>query len=319
LNASTFDSSLRTTVWPPNPPKESEVWIQPFYRVEGEFIYLFPDGAFGDLPDELYLREARGVDVSSDEELARFVSLWGNLVSPRWDDMVYGPFVYGDNQTERRRLDNAVLDRIKQDTSRKDLPPSEDLDRRNVYHFDEIRLRLARMRNLALSWDHLSGRIDLATLQEDWTPTALDRLPSDTEHCARRLSANLTAALRPFHVRVVLEDWDYKPHPFYTTYQAMCLQLASHLAAKTRYRVCRNENCKGLFVHQRGRAKHNHYRETGVYFCKDKCARAQNQRDLRDLERIMKLLAEGLAVEEIAVKKNLSVDKVNELLSKDKR
>ncbi len=67
------------------------------------------------------------------------------------------------------------------------------------------------------------------------------------------------------------------------------------------------------------RAKHNQYRTAGVYFCDNKCAKAQNQRDLRRLQRIRALLDGGLAEEEIAVTMSLTADKVHELLSKDGR
>ena len=211
------------TVWPPTLPKVGEVWIQRVYRREDEFVYLFSDGEYVEPREEFYLREALDVGVWRDEDLVDFINQWGNVVSPDWGDLVYGPYAPGDNKATRARLDKTVLDRIRQDASRSGLPPSESLEERNVFHIEEMRLRLARIQNMTWSWDHLSGRIDLKTMQEVWVPTDLDRVPLDSEQCARDLSRNLTAALRPFHIRVF--HGPRMPQPFYTTFPAMCLQL----------------------------------------------------------------------------------------------
>jgi hypothetical protein len=91
----------------------------------------------------------------------------------------------------------------------------------------------------------------------------------------------LNPSLTPFHVRLdsgrARQPWDLP-----NVYQAMCLQLANHIAESVEYRHCRAEGCGRLFVRQQGRAKQEQHRVRGVlYFCSDTCANRQHQLESR--------------------------------------
>lgn len=64
-------------------------------------------------------------------------------------------------------------------------------------------------------------------------------------------------------------------------YQICALELYNHIAENAEYRICANETCRKLFVHQSGTAQYGQYRSKGVLYCSNLCARAQAQRQLR--------------------------------------
>ncbi len=69
-----------------------------------------------------------------------------------------------------------------------------------------------------------------------------------------------------------------RPHTLLT---ALTIQLFNDIAAATTYKVCANERCRRLFVHQRGPDGTRQPRTRGVIYCSARCARAQAQRAYR--------------------------------------
>jgi len=104
---------------------------------------------------------------------------------------------------------------------------------------------------------------------------------------AAQLAEGLNRALTPFTVR--LEERTAADEGVSTSevnvYQAMCLQLANHIAENAAYHRCANEPCGRLFVRQRGGAKFGQYHTSSVLYCSPQCARAQAARVLRRRKR----------------------------------
>ena len=173
------------------------------------------------------------------------------------------------------------------------------------------------LHDLVNLWRFISGSLELSELEAEWcTPSwrlprtiygpvmketklppnvlgghTIRRLVEQTDpygEAMRMLEEGLNAGLAPFHVRLeivdVVEDDDLfaygRPSP--SVYQAMCLQLANHIAENAEYRRCAAQGCEQLFVRQHGRAKYGQHRTRGVLrYCSDDCANRQAQRNHR--------------------------------------
>ena len=104
---------------------------------------------------------------------------------------------------------------------------------------------------------------------------------------AAQLAEALNRALSPFTVRLegrMAADEGLSTDDV-NVYQAMCLQLANHIAENATYRRCANEPCGRRFVRQRGGAKFGQHHTSSVLYCTPQCARAQASRALRRRKR----------------------------------
>ena len=94
------------------------------------------------------------------------------------------------------------------------------------------------------------------------------------------LARFLNTALTPFHVR--LDSGLPRPiSELPNVYQAMCLQLANHIAENARYRPCAAEDCDNPFVRTEGYSRYGQNRLRGNKYCSQRCANRQAQRDYR--------------------------------------
>jgi hypothetical protein len=149
------------------------------------------------------------------------------------------------------------------------------------------------LHNLVSLWRYFAEGWSREELQSHWRGSEwdFDLFVKVPEHALRH---GLNNALSPFHVR--LEDPQEPPSLSQidlNIYQAMCLQLANHIAEHATYHRCANETCGRLFVRQRGGseiartrgAEHGQYHTSGVLYCSPQCARAQAARMVRRRKR----------------------------------
>jgi hypothetical protein len=63
-------------------------------------------------------------------------------------------------------------------------------------------------------------------------------------------------------------------------YPVLCLELFNHIVENADYRECANQNCRGLFTRQVGRATYGQHRRDSIY-CSRECGNAASQRASR--------------------------------------
>jgi hypothetical protein len=160
------------------------------------------------------------------------------------------------------------------------------IDEPYFVNIQEIKERVSLIRDCVRIWDYFRNNKELSIIVDNWESSVWNA-PRNKGEALYFLCEVLDAALKPFHVRTQLNIGNIielqKPRP--SLYSALCLQLTNHISENSKYDYCGNETCNNLFVRQRGRAKFNQYRNEGVIYCSNDCAKAQAQREYRRRER----------------------------------
>ncbi len=99
----------------------------------------------------------------------------------------------------------------------------------------------------------------------------------------------LNIGLQPFQARV---EHEVKVLPGVTLgfpivdlYSAACRQIFNLIVEDGTARLCENETCSVVFVHQLGGSRYGQYHKTGLRFCSPACARMETQRQYRRREK----------------------------------
>jgi hypothetical protein len=238
------------------------------------------------VPAELYLREFFDLDADDLEALLGFQREYGVL----WSDWA-------------------------------EEGPWQDKAGRRVYIQNPLRVRdqVLRLRDIVRCWRYTQGDLGLAELEAAWESDEdawdLPEPASDQEEDLWEdpdlwpfafLVEFLGQELAAFRTRPLLHDVSSGREIQLSLrrpglYEALCLQLANHMAEGVSYRTCRK--CGRMFVRQRGRAEFGQYRTEGkLHFCSTQCASAATQQEQRRRQKEARRLAkEGLNVEEIAL------------------
>ena len=207
------------------------------------------------LPGEFYLREVIDLDLASAEAITEFIGAWGSLEAP-------GPLF------ETAEMINPYFVKAVCNATREN------------NHIEAFRVWARLLRDMVKMWNVVQGGESLRELVAQWESSW--SAPSRPEGVLGELATWLNVGLAPFQVHTLVgRDAAKYGVPFPSLFSVACLQLANHIAENARYSRCANETCGRLFVRQRGRAKHNQHRTTGVDFCSRHCAWAQGQREWR--------------------------------------
>ena len=218
-------------------------------------------GRYQALPAEIYLRDARDLDLADLDAITAFVRSYGRVAPPVDLDRDL-PGGSGDAIVRQAVGAGRHYDRTVDDV------------RGGVLrvHIDEVVYRLRVLRVLT---DHALAYVRGDYEHEAWPdhnqwPAILDRDFMAWHHFTNYADA----ALREFHVRVWADagDLDFNiggPRP--TVYEAAVLQLVNDLIEEVDYRPC--AHCGRTFARQVGRSTHRS-RMRGVVYCSPECGRA---------------------------------------------
>ncbi|MHB8858953.1 MAG: hypothetical protein ACYC6Z_05660 [Thermoleophilia bacterium] len=317
--------NLRTTVWPGVTVPVPRVSVRESVDLEEEEFLLFNgDSKFIEIPDELYLRELRVMDLADVEQIVDFSKKYGKLGSENWYDLTNGhelsPYLKKIDQRVKR--------------NKKLLKP---LDGQDLFHIDEFRVHAALLRDMSRAWEMHRGQISYSEFKEGIESGSLRQIvlegipdvanPPDKYQAFIIIFYGLNMGLHPFRVRVenpIPPNGVHPPEilnfggPLPSLYSVLCLQLSNHVNEYAEYKHCQNETCNELFVRQRGRAKYGYYKTKGdIYYCSSQCAKAQVQRELRRRKaKARKLHKKGVKPQEIAGRVGANLEAVKRWITK---
>lgn len=315
LTDTRYDMSLlHITTWPGATVPVPRITVQESVTLEDREFLLFSGGSeFIEIPDELYLRELRELDLGSVDEILEFSKKYGQLGSPDWYDLINGNPL------------NPELSEIDKHVKRKKKLVKE-VNR--VFHIDEFVLHAALLRDMTRAWEMHTGQLSFQSFKEKLENNWLLLGNKNKETAVISLFHTLNNGLYPFRVRVearVKSDIPAPPEllnfgaPIPSLYSVLCLQLANHINEEAEYKSCQNETCGRLFVRQRGFAKFGQYKTEGVSYCAPLCARAQAQRALRRRQKkARQLYREGKTPSAIAKQLGTESETVMGWISKTK-
>ncbi len=292
-----MERRFRATVWPGILPPVTRIDTLGPYYLDGDIIRLdleHADIRTVDIPDELYLRELWDLDLTDPTAIITFTNTYGRLGHLHPIPMRQHPKSERPLNADTPLLDGQTIRLlgVKVPDERKlhgDSWHREVTDHPSMRHWGAVEIGLA-----------ISNGIQHIDTFRAWAETfrilvdiydryaGLEAEEDEVEH----LAIVLTELLQPFSPTIqIRHEWDLDTEfdPFEDTYprleSVLALQMYRHLAADDVYLRCENEPCGRLFVHQRGRAKHNQYRGLGVKYCSKNCAKAQVERDRRHRNR----------------------------------
>jgi hypothetical protein len=280
---SAMNEHLRITTWPGDPivvppvdhpghvDRDGE-WLRFDYAIRSDHDWTREAKL---IPDELYLRQARELDLADLDMVSEFVGTFGRVAPFRFDEDL------------PHRDWHAWFLRFSATRGRRYHPDRDRGASQAVScHVDEVVFRLTILRALT---DHAIAFREGNYEHETWASYLREPLQAGAagEHEAWSYFTEFAnAALRRFHVRVTAEvgDRDFDlgiARP--TVYEACVLQLVNDLASDDlTWRHC--GHCDRGFYRQVGRSTVQS-RTKGVMYCSPECARAASVKAYRARKR----------------------------------
>ena len=310
---------------PPTLPESvNELVLERGVRVDGDFRWVTndpPSAEHHQLPVELYLRELTDLDLRDAEVIFRFCSTHGMThdCAQGWSDLGLTTVHGNPWASPMARKVKAAVEQFLQ--AQPDELGDQNWHERRVYHADEIRLRLARIRNVARTCTFLEGAITKEELRGLWD-AGLDTVPDDLDEARIFVCRSLTAAMSSVHPVLAISDKVASRHSV-SLFAGLALQIYNDIVVGARFRKC--PRCGRLFVrHRSGKPDEDEqYQirgdEKAVRFCSSRCAEADASRQYRARKRAKQLRDVGLTVAETADKMRLSKRDVELLLQAEGR
>jgi hypothetical protein len=264
-------------VWPATPLAPLPVERRPVVLGKGGALYWGDPGdrEAQDLPEEWVLRPPfRSANLDDDDDVVGLLQNFGEI--DRWDDLDLVP------EPVRTLLKHQMIEAVGKRT---------EWDFGEAASVEDARWQLKKARALAGVWrEAMFGR----PIAPAFTAEGLRRHNAVSEILAwTDFAEALNKGLRPFQARVehalkfehgvVVEG---RPHV--DLYSAACCQIFNLIVEGGTARVCENETCSVVFVHQLGGSLYGQYHKTGLRFCSPACARMETQRQYRRRQKVKK-------------------------------
>jgi predicted RNA-binding Zn-ribbon protein involved in translation (DUF1610 family) len=283
-----MNEQLSVTTWPGYPVPVPDIPRYPEATLDGEIIWVNPLGLHGEMtppPPELYLRQARQVDLDDPHALLDFVRNVGGVPLAFEDRDLWPP----GGGSKDDRADFAVH------RNRNYVEPQRDAGRGHGVHVDEVAYRLQILDILGRhAVAYRRGNYLAPVWQEAFVALVGPGKPPGvwTEDAAWRWFGYLAdPALQIFHVRVqAFADYGHgirdvtgatrRTGP--TFLEVGVLQIVNDLADEVDYLNC--PNCGRVFARQVGGSTH-YSRRTGVTYCSPSCATAARVKAYRARKR----------------------------------
>ena len=259
--------------------------VVPLVEANGHFLdfgFRGPEGAVEAsrrrvaVPDELYLREFLDLDADDPAAVLAFCAAYGPV----------GAFDLSDLPRPFRMPIAFVYEEVYEGRN----PPDGSAIKGHIgsHTVENVAAFQCGVRIMVSLWRCLTGEVSIGEIDklvvEAGGPSLLFEKRGGLSRelsVAFELRAYLNQGLAPYHVRLEVGDgsaWGIGGH---NVYNAMCLQLANHIAENARYRPCAAEDCGNLFVRTEGYSRYGQNRLRGNKYCSQRCANRQAQRDYR--------------------------------------
>ncbi|MCL4310713.1 MAG: hypothetical protein M0Z32_00170 [Actinomycetota bacterium] len=313
---------LRITTWPESKVSVPAAYVFPVWLCQDEFLIF--ENRPGDpvvLPDELYLRELKELDLHDPKAILDFSRKYGRF---GWTDWELDRDSSNDINSDLLELLKTQAQAFTRNV------PIQYLDSEliAVRQVDEFIFYAAMLRDMTRAWQLYKRQLSLEDffneMESDWLKPLLEQAkPHKGEDWILLLLLGnlLNRGLKAFQVRLEIDfniDNAFPVgQPVPDLFSLLCLQLANHINENATYKPCGNETCKNVFVRQRGRASGKRYRLKGVDYCDYACAKSQAQRDLRRRQaKTRRLHRDGASPEAIAKQLNADLASVKRWISK---
>lgn len=237
-----------------------------------------------ELPSQLYLQAFRRLDTGSPDDIARFVSLWGDFGTP-WRDLIPLAWVpWADSTDDPRTIEAFIADRFPE-IGQAESAEAQKPEQNNLGSFlpESFRLKAGLLRDAIRVWLAVTGNIGESEFRTSWEskwahiPTNLDSAMTDF------FIPLLNQALTPFSPIVYRPEGD-RTAPVgsrYSTYNLVAVQLYNDVMKNTEIHTCENPACRNLFTVQTGRALHGQGRKRGTKYCSSHCSSAISSANYR--------------------------------------
>jgi hypothetical protein len=274
---SAMTAQLRTTIWPGQTVPIPLVDVPTGVEIEGDLLHFeasSPYGNWREIPAELYLRQARDLDVEDTAAVVDFVRTFGR-VTPKHD--LNSDLPVSDLATSITRFSRSRGRSYSREANPAFITPAQPV------HIDEVVFRLAALQRLT---EHAIAYREGDYVQRAWPGALTHGNGGEAEREAwRHFTALANAALSAFHVRiwVDVDDRDFDIGGVdANVYQCAVLQLVNDLVDEVDLLHC--QHCQRPFGRQVGRSVHQSRRK-GVVYCSPECGRAASVKAYRARKR----------------------------------
>jgi hypothetical protein len=272
-----MDERLSVTTWPGYPVPVPDIPRFPEVTLDGEMIWISRPGHYAPPPHELYLRQARQVDIDDPHALLDFVRNVGGVPLAFEDRDLWPPG--GGSKDDKADFAGQ--------RNRNYVEPQSEAGRGYGVHVDEVAYRLRIL--------DILGRHAVAYRRGNYlAPIWQEAIGPGTwtENDAWRwFGYHADPALQIFHVRI--QAFADAGHGIYdvtgatrrtgaTFLEVGVLQIVNDLADEVDYLNC--PNCRQVFARQVGGSTH-YSRRTGVTYCSPSCGTAARVKAYRARKR----------------------------------